>query len=261
MEKIMPKCIISTPFTGKRTETGFSGQKWYDWRYKIFKNYTLESLKNQTDKDFFWWLQFRPEEKHNPTTIKIRKELDKSGLNYKMTFHGINFIDDMRTEINADLEERLEKMYAELPQFHKQNIYEVMLDSDDTLHKDYVEMVKKKPLRERGACHMRQGYIYSIQDDRLAHWTTPNSNQDYLIMFPNEIYYDPKKRLEYLKGLESHEQVPQLFNSEELPAGMFCNISHGFNISSVWGHQFMGQEIYDEGIKQNILNDFSIKYD
>jgi len=105
---------------------------------------------------------------------------------------------------------------------------------------------------------MRDGYIYSNIQDRLAQWTTPNSNQNYMIVFPNDVYYNAKKRLKYLKGLESHEQVPILFNSTELLGGMFCSIVHGQNMSTEWGHQFMKEEIYDEVVKKNVLNYFGI---
>lgn len=251
------KVIFYVPFTGKRTETGFKGQEWYDWRYKIFKNYTLQSLVAQTDKNFFLWLTFRPEEKTNPTTKKIEKAVKETGIDYKMTFHGINFIDDMQPERNKDLEERYAKMIKEIPHFEEE-IYEVMLDSDDMLHKDYVMEIKKKPFKERGAVNLREGYIYDPVNDRLARWTTPTCNQNYMIMFPNNVYYNAKKRLEYLKGLESHEQVPVLFNAEEM-VGMFCSATHGQNMSTVWGHQFMGEEIYDENVKQGVLSYFGIK--
>ena len=254
----MIRVIITTPFTGKRTETGFISQEWYDHRYEIFRDYTIKSLMAQTDKDFLYWVCFRPEELHNPTTNKIKKLLDESGLDYKMTFHGINFTDDQVPERNKDLEERLTEMYKEIPHY-KEDIYEVMLDSDDMLHTSYVEMVKKKEFRENGALIMNDGFIYSNRDDRLARWLTPVANQNYLIMFPNKIYYDPKKRLEYLKGLESHEQVPVLFKAEYLQPGMFCSIVHGQNMSTVWGHQFMQQEIYYETIKQNVMESFGIK--
>jgi hypothetical protein len=247
------KQIITVPFTGKRTVEGWRGQEWYDHRYKIFTKYTLNSLKNQTDKDFFLWICFRPEEKHNPTTHKLRTELDEAKLDYLMTFDGINFTDDKVPERNKDLLERLTKMYKEVPMFQG-NIYETMLDSDDTLHKDFVKTIKQIPFKEKGAIILKEGYIYST-NDRLAKWYNPTSNQNYTIMFPNKTYYNPKKRLDYLDGLKTHEEVPEKFDCVELK-DMYCSITHGNNMSTEWGHPFQREEIYNESIKNELLKNY-----
>lgn len=249
------KVIIITPVTGKRTETGWRGQEWYDHRYEIFKKYTCPSMAKQTDRDFLWWLQFRPEEKHNPTTLKIRKELDNSGLNYIMTFNGINFTDDKVPERNKNLAERLSAMFKEIP-LYRGNIYETMLDSDDTLHHDFVKTIKEIPYQEKGAIILKKGYIYSNKD-RLANWYNPTSNQNYTIMFKSEIYYNPEKRLEYLDGLKTHEEVPEKFNCIELE-DMYCSITHGLNMSTEFGHPFQGEEIYNEDIKNQIIKNYGI---
>jgi len=207
------KQIITVPFTGKRTVEGWRGQEWYDHRYKIFTKYTLNSLKNQTDKDFFLWICFRPEEKHNPTTHKLRTELDEAKLDYLMTFDGINFTDD------------------KVP-----------------------ERIKQIPFKEKGAIILKEGYIYST-NDRLAKWYNPTSNQNYTIMFPNKTYYNPKKRLDYLDGLKTHEEVPEKFDCVELK-DMYCSITHGNNMSTEWGHPFQREEIYNESIKNELLKNY-----
>lgn len=249
----MRKHIFVVPFTGKRTIEGWRGQEWYDHRCKIFTKYTLSSMANQTDQDFLLWLMFRPEEKTNPTTEKIKEALDKSGVNYVMTFHGINFTDDKVPERNKDLPKRLAVMLKEIPQYDGE-ITETMLDSDDTLHRDFVKTLKQIPFQNGGAVILRDGFIYSDKD-RLAYWNNPISQQNYTIMFPSEIYYDPKKRLEYLKGLKTHEEVPSKFQCVELK-DMYCSITHGQNMSTEWGHPFMGNEIYNESQKKQIIKNY-----
>lgn len=249
------KVILTTPFTGKRTETGWKGQEWYDHRAEIFIKYTLLSLKNQTDKNFLFWVCFRPEEKTNPTTKKILEALDKSHIDYRATFHGINFTDDKVPERNKDLPKRLDNMLMEIPKYECP-IYETMLDSDDTLHKDFVKNIKEIPSEFKGAIILKEGYIYSTKD-RLAKWHNPTSNQNYTIMFPKDIYYDPQKRLEYLDGLKTHEEVPVKFKCVELK-DMYCSITHGQNMSTEMGHPFQGEEIFNEETKNLILKNYYV---
>lgn len=264
------KLIFSIPFTGKTPTSDNQSQEWYKFRAGIFEEYTLESLKNQTDKDFLIWLQFRPEDEDSLITAKIKKALKESGLEYLMTFNGAIMKEDRATWHNKDLIERAEKSLKEMARFcgggsssivsdekyeDVKYIYETNLDSDDMLHKDFVKTVKSKPFREHGALYCRDGYVYEISE-RLAKWYNPTANQNYTIMYPIEIYFDAKKHFKYQNGLSSHEQVPELFEAEELPKGMYCSIISGTNISTVWSHPFQKDEIYYEDEKSEILKDF-----
>ena len=56
--------FVYCPFTGVGIK-GYSGDEWFKYRIKLFRDYTLKSLQNQTDKDFVIWLSFRPEERGN----------------------------------------------------------------------------------------------------------------------------------------------------------------------------------------------------
>lgn len=253
------KHIFYCCFTGKGLYQGFRGQKWYDFRADIFEKYTLKSLMNQINKDFGVWISFRPEEKDNPTTKKIREALEKSWLNYVMTFNGIMMTDDRGVEHNEDLEERLAKSLPEIERLigNAEYVYETNLDSDDTLHKSFSEIVQKKEFKPGGALYMKNGFAYNI-NDRLVDWHNPESNQNYTIMFPKEFYLDANKRLMYLHGLKTHEEVPIRFDSEQLPDGLYCSIIHGTNISTVWNHPYIGKEYYYADEKEFILKEFGI---
>jgi len=251
----MVKYIFNCPFTGKgNIGNGFRGQDWYDLRAKIFNENTLKSLMNQSDKDFLLWLQFRPKEKKNPTTQKIENALKKSGLEYVMTFNGIMMYDDRGTEHNKNLVERTAKSLKSI-EIEAEYVYETNLDSDDMLHRDFVRIVKSEPFRNQGALYCKEGYVYEMSG-RLADWYNPTANQNYTIMYPTHIYLDAKKHYEYQNGLQSHEQIPKKFDSEEMPEDMYCSLIHGTNISTKWGHQFQGKEYYYELDKQQILNNF-----
>jgi hypothetical protein len=257
--KNMIKHIFYCPFTGKGLYQGFRGQDWYNLRADIFEKYVIPSLKNQTKKNFGLWVSFRPEEKENPTTKKIEKALQESGLEYIMTFNGIMMTDDRGVEHNVDLEERLEKTLPEVSKLvgDADFVYETNLDSDDLVHGTFSEVVQGKEFEPGGALYMKDGYAYNIKD-RLAEWHNPYANQNYTIMFPKDYYLSAKDRLIYLHGLKTHEEVPTRFSSEELPSGLYCAIIHGTNISTVWGHPFMGKEIYNEDEKDFILKNFGI---
>lgn len=248
----MNKIILSTPFTGKTSwGDGFSGQDWYEFRAEIFKEFTIKSIIKQTDKRFLWWIQFRPEERHNPVTKEIEKALNKARISYTMTFHGPMIVEDEATWHNDDLIERVEKsmVYIKPLVSFFEYIYEVNLDSDDLIHKDFVKTLREEPFRENGAMYCKDGYIWQLPD-KVAKWHNPDSNQNYTIMYPNEIYLDPVKKYKYQNGLKSHEEVPKLFNAKEMK-GMYCTLTHDTNVSTIWDHHFRGEEV-----DKKILKDF-----
>ncbi len=258
MKKV--KMVFQTPFTGKtpgKDGTGFSGQEWYDKRADIFINYTLESLKKQTVKNFLLWITFRPQELLNPTTKLIARALTKSGIPNIMSFNGTMFLQDKAIWHNTDLQERLKKCLPTLKEFigDADYVYETNLDSDDTLHRKFSEIVQNYKPKKNGALYMQKGFVYHTQG-RVADWFNPVSQQNYTIMFPSKTYLDAKKRLEYLDGFNTHEQIPTKFEAQKMPDGLYCSIIHGSNISTVWQHPFMGEEKYYEDVKQDIIKDF-----
>lgn len=252
------KHIFNTAFTGKTPHgDGFTSQEWYDKRADLFIKYTLESLKKQSNKEFLLWLTFRPQELLNPTTKKIAKALTASGIANIMSFNGTMFTEDKAVWHNVDLKERLEVCLPTLKEFvgDADWVYETNLDSDDTVHKDFVKTVQSYKPKKKGALYMTRGFVYNTQG-RVADWLNPVSQQNYTIMFPTKLYFDAEQRLEYLDGFNTHEQIPEKFKAEKLPDGLFCSIIHGGNISTVWSHPFRGNEYFYEDEKQGIIKDF-----
>jgi hypothetical protein len=249
--------VISTPFTGKTPHgNGFKGQDWFDFRAHLYVNFCVKNLAKQTDKDFLVWLQFRTQEKTNETTHKIESALKDAGLKYVITYNGPIMMEDRATWHNDDLIERSVKSLAVLGEHITDEwVCEINLDSDDMVASDFVETIKKYPPKDRGAFYMQQGYVYSIED-RLATWHNPTSMSIYAIVYPTKIFLDAKEHFEYQKGFNSHEQIPDKFDAQLLPDGMYCALVHGNNISTTWGHQFMGKEFYFEKEKRQILNKF-----
>lgn len=269
----MPKIIFSTPFTGKTPWQGeyllkpikskgwsdggggFKGQDWFERRHKIFRELTLKSLANQTDKDFLIWLQFRPEEKNNPVTEKIENEIKKSGLKYILTFDGPIMMEDQATWHNFNLIERAERSLKQLEPIDEDYVVEFSLDSDDMVHKRMVELLKSKEMKEHGAFYMKKGFMYSV-DGKMADWENPHSMSLYAIVYPTDVFLDATQHFMHQNGLDSHEQIPKLFDAELLPDGMFCCPYHALNISTVWDHPFRKKEYFYQDEIEQILKDF-----
>ena len=251
----MIKHLFQIPFTGKTPKGDTMTQEWYDHRAEIFEQYTVPSLRKQSNKDFSIWITFRPQDATNPTTKRILSALD--GLRYIATFEGTMFTEDRATWHNNDLVQRLQSVLPSVRLFmgYTDWIYETNLDSDDTVHRDFSKLILQDPPRERGAFLCKKGYAYNTKD-RLAEWNNPVSNQNYTIQFTRDTYFDAEKRLEYLNGFKSHEEIPEKFNAQEMPDNSYCTIIHGDNISTVWDHPFMGKEVYSEDEKFNILTDY-----
>ena len=66
------------PFTGLGLHNGYRGDRWLRNRIEIFKNYTLQSILNQTDKEnLVLWFAWRPEEKENQIVKNFNEYLWK----------------------------------------------------------------------------------------------------------------------------------------------------------------------------------------
>ena len=210
----------------------------------------------QTRKDFLLWVTFRPEEITSATAAKIILDIRAAGIEYFISFNGTMFTEDRATWHNKDLPERLSK---ELPLLKEKvdadYIYETNLDSDDMVHNDFSKLVQSMKFKQRGALYQKKGFAFHTNGN-LADWNNPTAQQNYTIMFPSDIYFDAEKRLEYLNGFKSHEEIPEKFDAEELGEGLYCSVIHEKNISTIWTQHFRGQEYYYEEDKEKILKNF-----
>lgn len=255
--------LISCPFTGKGIYgNGFKSQDWFEMRAEIFRTYTLKSFQNQSVKNFVVWLQFRPEEKHNPVTKKIEKYLKKSGLDYIMTFDGIMIYDDRGTEHNKDLKERMERTMKKLKSVigKCEWVFKTDCDSDDIISRDAIKEIQQERPRPKGATYYLNGYAYDVVRDMLAYWRRPSASQIFTVIYPREIFLDAEKHLKYVKGFETHELLPLIFDATRLSDNMYACITHGINISTTWNCPFRKEEIFGEE-KINILKKFGLYYE
>ena len=280
--------LIYIPMTGVGVNQGFRGQEWFDYRIKIFKEYTLKSLLNQSNKKFVLWLSFRKEEKQNVSVNRLAAHLYNKGIIFTMTFDGLMYWDDkfntdfksrwenikrlfrhksfnlktffeMLYNKNRTLEKRLgNSLYAlsnNLPD--SDIIYMTRLDSDDMLHKDAIAEIQLfEPLSQ--ALTFQNGYVYNKNTDELATWD-PSTNPPFLtILFNSETFFNAKKHLEYYGDFKTHEDIPRVFNSERLSNGKYCVLIHEKHISTSFNHPFRGSIVTDKLEKQTIKDSFGI---
>lgn len=204
--------IIYTSFTGRGLHGGFRGNKWFNWRIEVFKNYTLKSLLNQTNKDFVHWFSFRPDEYYHPSTKALAEYLKSIDYPFVFTFDGQMFWDDkfndysFRTMVRnllmmcwdmwkhkelknplkmlkyaiGDMNKTLVPRVARSLEVLKQStgtdydwVYLTHLDSDDMFHKDAVtEIQSQEPAHKRALIYLK-GYAHDIKTKQFADWKSP----------------------------------------------------------------------------------------
>lgn len=257
--------LIYIPFRGTGVKNG--DEDWFRWRREIFRDYTLKSLVNQTNKQFCLWLSFRPEDEKNPTTLQIQNDIAKTGMSFVMTFDGLMYYDDRNTEQNKTLEERLVNSLAVLYNVFMEADWILLsrLDSDDLLHKEAIKEIQEKTLsglQRKTAILMKNGYIYNKNTGELAYWKPETNPPFHTIVFPEEDFFSAKSYLDYFGDFKSHEDIPRNFKIQTLEDGRYCVGIHDqkHHISTSWSHPFKGEYIGGSltGKKQAILKDFGI---
>lgn len=246
----MSKIIVSCPFTGLGLFNGYRGDEWFKRRIELYNKYTLQSLKKQTNQDFIIWLQFRKEEKENP----LVKDIDISHKTV-MTFGGICIWDDRKENEEEGLLERLSESLTSFKEIVNEPVRLVNLASDDMYSEEVLQSVAEEPFQHGVALTHRKGYVYST-DDRLAEWNPTTHPPFHTIMYDKEVFLDPQKHFDFIKGYKSHEFVPEVFRERKMPDRRFMVLTHNANISTQWSHPFRQNEIYSESEKNKILTKF-----
>ncbi len=257
--------IIYIPFVGVGIGTPFRNDEWLMYRIKIFQEYTLKSLMNQTEKGFVLWLSFTENELNTKPIESLGRILQKSGLRFVFTFDGLMYWDDkfggnaweqtknflriirrcwrnktfnefftlMREwrkneKKNNTLKEGLFNSLVMLWKFTdgEKWVYFTRLDSDDLLHKDVAKIIQSIPPRFRGAITMRNGYVYDKENDRLAEWNPLTNPPFHTILFPVDVFFEAQRHLEYYDGFKSHEDIPRIFHATSIGDGLYCVLVH-----------------------------------
>lgn len=254
--------LIYIPFTGVGTNMTFS-EEWLKDRIEIFKNYTLKSLLNQTNLNYYIWLSFRPEEKNNP----LIKELKDLGL--IITFDGLMYFDDKNEKANESLKERLQLSLNSFSLGKSDFIYLTRIDSDDMFHKDAVQLIQNQEYKHEvykdnivpfKALTLQLGYVYNKDTNEVAEWNPLTNPPFHTIIFPREVFFDAQKHIDGYEGFKSHEDIARLphkvlWRGDNRTDRLYMVLTHNpkMHISTTWEHPFKGKNLSNQ-----VLKDFGI---
>ena len=238
MEKITH--FLQVPWTGLGIYGGFRGNDWLKNRIKVFKEYVLPAILNQSNSNFILWCCWRPEEKENPIVKEFAEYLSKfRNLNFIFTYQGIMFWDDKypKDVAEARITNSLDKTLPLLKPFVDNSdwVLVTLQPSDDMYLYNTIERLQDEKL-ERKAVGFKHGYIMDLFTKEISEYNPKTTPPFYTVFFPKDIFMDTKKHLDYIGRCESHEYVKnflpyKLYDERGFIVGTHTeNISTGYNI-------------------------------
>ena len=270
MERKQIVHLLHIPWTGLGLYNGFRGNRWLKNRIKVFKQFVVPSLINQTSKNFMLWCAWRPEEKNNKHVKELMRWLDDIKY-FKVvhTFHGICFWDDKYKDEEARkrLFNALHGSLAELINHIGEcdYVYMTIQPSDDLYSKYMVQnvqaMFENSDLEGIG---FKAGYICNYQTKEVCEYNPTTNPPFYTIKFPRDTFLDPLKHFNYTAikqdmgkykagtPIPSHEYVGGAIKYSQFDVRGFMVGTHGENISTVFNHPFKGAAV------DNVLEEFGI---
>lgn len=258
------KFVVYTPFTGLGLYGGFRGNRWLRNRIKIFKQFVVPSLINQSDKEFVHWISWRPEERNNPHVKELYSWLSLN-VNYPFvfTYEGIAFWDDKYPDEIA--RERLfESLRNSLPALLEplsdcEEVIMLLQPSDDLYAYNTIHEMKNtfNVYPSIQAVSYQCGYICNYNTKEVLYYN-PNTNPPFFaIKFPRNTFFDPGKHINYTGPYKSHEYVGDVLSLLTLPSRGFMVGTHGENISTHFNHPF-GSPLPSTLDKDRILFHFGV---
>ena len=265
--------IVYTPWTGVGVHGGYRGDSWFKHRINIFRQYTLRSLANQSNKDFVLWFSFRPEEERSVFVEDIKRAVERAGLKSIFTFNGLMYHDDKFTNYtlrsmvrnmlmmiwdawkykeykspaeiwrnawenkNETLPERLASSIKVLRDTLGEDydwVYMTRIDSDDMFHKDAIGLIQSQVPDFRRSLVFDRGYIYNVKTGQVAEWNPPTNPPFHTITFPGAVFFNPQDHLDYYKDFRTHEDATRVFNPIVLDMNRYMVGVHGKHISTSW---------------------------
>ena len=230
--------IIQTEFSRRLNKP----LEWWQHRLKIFEHYTVNSLKCQTNKDFYITMALRnqfPEELKN----ELWAILNRADIPYLTIY----------PDEPKDIEEKFEKYIPPSKYIHATRI-----DSDDLFHQDVVEEIQQHEFAHRRALIFQKGYCFDAVNNQLQHYKAM-SPPNFTIIYPREIFYNQEKLRAYL-SVEGHDQIYSNMNSVLLSKNKYLILIHGIKNRSVYAKDAYQLERYSIPVDQHesILNNFNI---
>ena len=251
------------PFTGLGLYAGFRGNRWLRNRIKIFEQFVVPSLLNQTDRDFVVWVAWREEEKDNPYVIQLLERLQQiPNFSVVFTYSGCPFWDDKYPDEIARerLFNTLQRGLPGLFDFTEgaEEIHWLLQPSDDCYDKKTIESVKKAfEDPEMQAVSYRAGYIANYHTKEVLEYNPKTNPPFFAIKYPRQVFFDPGKHMNYTGPFKSHEYIGQKLRLAYFDGRGFLVGTHGENISTHFNHPYGGRRIEGRSLEL-LLDSFGI---
>ncbi len=104
-------------------------EEWLEKRLRLLKEFTIPSIKAQTDRDFTWILKCHPK-----TPLWARRILDAEDF-------VVSYEEEIHNSINVQTSVSFAKIIRRLTK--EKHIITTRLDSDDVISKDHIRLVKE----------------------------------------------------------------------------------------------------------------------
>jgi len=236
------KVIYTTGFKAPVKKFGFEkATAWTNYRYDYWRRYTLNSILNQTNSNWEYWLIVTDD------TIKILGE-DK--------------LDNIAEDKRIKLVHRNNQIDAFKEARGNYDFYMVLrLDSDDMYHKDVTDEIISVEVSDSEGLYRYvqylEGYVYKPRNKKLKEWWRKHMTPPFFAMiYPKEVWDSKINNSDGELFDGGHEQV-KLHRRKFLSNGKFCVGVHDLNMVTTIGKR---KEITDEGEKKLILKDFGVDY-
>lgn len=240
--------FLYIPWTGLGLYNGFRGNRWLRNRIKVFKQFVIPSLVNQSSQNFTLWCSWRRQEKTNKYTQELYEYLvDIFGEDRVIfTYAGVCFWDDKYPDSEAhdrllgSLHESLKYLVNYVGDV--EHVLMTIQPSDDLYEGNMVEKVQRE-IQDVDAVGYQAGYIMNYRTKEMLGYN-PNTNPPfYTIKFKKEDFIDPLRHAKHTGPYKSHEYVSDFLTYKKLEGRGFCVGTHGENISTHFNHPFGGKPV------------------
>lgn len=215
--------------------------EWLKHRFDLFLKYTLPSFKNQTNKDFYWFVFFDI----------------KTPLKFKKVIHDIHEnLPQFQAIYISHFDEMQPTLKEIIPRFYKSNTKYVIsaeIDNDDILHKDYIKVSQELYTSTHNlVLDIRKGYQITFLPKNTiitnAYYATANPFVAIVESTDKfeSILKENHKNYRYYKKLVVYDAKP-----------LFIQTIHGNNISN---KTFKTKCIMNPNLTEFGIKEFKINY-
>ncbi len=155
------KHIIITRFNIPMENINIASPKWLKHRFHLFENYCLPSIKNQTNKNFVWFVYF---DKNTPEFFKKKIKIIQNSYPVFIPFFVSNY-DLFTKNLPKDIFSQLNK---------EPYVITTRLDNDDVLHKNAVNTIQEYFVKKNNiALNLQKGFCFDVNKQILSKYSYP----------------------------------------------------------------------------------------